>query len=164
MCRWYCIQCTYCIYCFRKINLFLTQQVYFIAYKSSTTSYPPHPLPGAGVRGTYIFNERSYGQCTRYFKHCLSIFSLRYCYTIVQCLSSLDITALYLFNKDLYLIVQLTQFVLWYSVCVIKLILGQHVTSRGGNAPPRSRAPRPCGMYILVTSCSHVDSILQLYN
>jgi hypothetical protein len=71
-------------------------------------------------------------------------------------------------NEALYLIVQLTHLsfgtFLWYSVRVTKMILGRHVTSRGAVPPPRSRAPRPCEMYVLVTSCSHVDSILQLYN
>jgi hypothetical protein len=38
---------------FLKATSFLMQQIIFIAYKSSTTLYPPCPLPGAGVRSTF---------------------------------------------------------------------------------------------------------------
>jgi hypothetical protein len=32
MCRWYCIQCTYCIYCFRKINHLVPVPFVFILW------------------------------------------------------------------------------------------------------------------------------------
>jgi hypothetical protein len=37
-----------------NVGFFLTQEGYFIAYKSSTTWDPPRPLPGAEVRNKNI--------------------------------------------------------------------------------------------------------------
>jgi hypothetical protein len=33
---------------------FITRHEFFITYKSSTTFYPPRPLPGAGIRSTFM--------------------------------------------------------------------------------------------------------------